>query len=168
MVSPSTSPKTCNTPNCRGLHEPVERMAMAASICESRGAQFTKVRRQILGLLWDSGRPTGAYELIEALKENGTRQVAPTTVYRALEFLISEGLVSKIESRNAYVPCAHPERQRSSMFFICNACGSSAELEYQPLQCSISEVAAQIGFHTSRRVIEVEGVCTRCNEAGEA
>ena len=168
MVSPSTPPKTCNNPNCRGLHEPVERMAMAASICESRGAQFTKVRRQILGLLWDSGRPTGAYELIEALKENETRQVAPTTVYRALEFLISEGLVSKIESRNAYVPCAHPERQRSSMFFICNGCGASAELEDEPLERVISEVAAQIGFHTSRRVIEVEGTCTRCNEAGEA
>lgn len=41
-----------------------------------------------------------------ALAVRNSRPVAPPTVYRALDFLMSQGLVSKIESHNAYVLCA--------------------------------------------------------------
>ena len=69
---------------------------------------MTALRRRILELLWASGRPTGAYELIEAVTRRDSRPVGPPTVYRALEFLMLQGLVSRIESLNAYVPCVHP------------------------------------------------------------
>ena len=141
---------------------------MAISLCAARGAQLTKLRRQILELLWESGRPAGAYELVEALKLRDSRPVGPPTVYRALDFLISQGLVSKIESRNAYVPCVHPERRHDCLFFICSNCGASFELEDQRLECLISEVAALIGFRATRRVIEVEGACASCISAGAA
>ncbi len=161
-------PSPCADPNCRVQHAPAERIALAMSLCSARGAQLTELRRQILELLWTSGRPTGAYELIKTLKLRGSRPVGPPTVYRALEFLMSQGLVSKIESRNAYVPCAHPERQHDCLFFICSNCGASVELEDQRLECLISEDAALIGFRPTRRVIEVEGTCTSCIAAGEA
>ena len=74
-------------------------------------------------------RPTGAYELIAALKLRNSRPVGPPTVYRALEFLMSQRLVLEIENRNAYVPCAHPERRHDCLFFICSNCGVSAESE---------------------------------------
>jgi len=168
MALMSIQPQPCTDPNCRGQHEPAERVALAVSLCDARGAQLTKLRRQILELLWESGRPTGAYELIEALKLRDSRPVGPPTVYRALEFLMSQGLVSKIESRNAYVPCAHPERPHDCLFFICSTCGASVELEDQRLEGLISENAALIGFRTIRRVIEVEGTCARCLAAGAA
>ena len=79
-------------------HAPAERVALAMSLCGARGVQLTTLRRQILELLWESGRPTGAYELIEALEIRDSRPVGPPTVYRALEFLVSQGLVSKIEA----------------------------------------------------------------------
>ena len=161
-------PRPCTDPNCRGQHAPAERVALAVSLCDARGAHLTKARRQILELLWESGRPTGAYELIEALKLRDSRPVGPPTVYRALEFLMSQGLVSKIESRNAYVPCTHPERQHACLFFICSHCGASVELEDQRLECLISENAALIGFRATRRVIEVEGTCAHCIAAGAA
>ena len=118
MTLPSTQPRPCTDSNCRGQHAPAERVALAMSLCSARGVQLTELRRQILELLWESGRPTGAYELIEALKLRGSRPVGPPTVYRALEFLMSQGLVSKIESRNAYVPCAHLERRHDCLFFF--------------------------------------------------
>ena len=168
MALMSIQPRPCTDPDCRGQHAPAERVALAMSLCGARGAQLTTLRRQILELLWESGRPTGAYELIEALKLRDSRPVGPPTVYRALEFLISQRLVSRIESRNAYVPCAHPERRHDCLFFICSNCGASVELEDPRLECLISENAALVGFRATRRVIEVEGTCTNCLAAGAA
>ena len=79
---------------------------------------------------------------------------------------MSQGLVSKIESRSAYVPCTHPERRHNCLFFICGNCGASVELEDQRLERLIAEDAALIGFRATRRVIEVEGTCTTCIAAG--
>ena len=168
MAVMSIQPRPCTDPTCRGQHAPADRVALAASLCDARGAQLTKLRRQILELLWESGRPTGAYELIEALKLRDARPVGPPTVYRALEFLMLQGLVSKIESRNAYVPCAHPERGHDCLFFICSTCGTAVELEDRRLERLIAEHAALIGFRPTRRVIEVEGTCARCIAAGAA
>ena len=168
MALLSIQPRPCTDSNCRGQHTPAERVALAESFCGARGARLTPLRRQILELLWESGRPTGAYELIEALKLRDSRPVGPPTVYRALEFLMSQGLVSKIESRNAYVPCSHPERRHNCLFFICSNCGVSVELEDQRLECLITENAALIGFRATRRVVEVEGTCASCIAAGAA
>ena len=122
MTKPPARPRPGSGPDCRGRHSPPERVALAVSICEGRGVQMTEMRRRVLELLWASGRPTGAYELIEAVKRRDSRPVAPPTVYRALNFLMAQGLVSRIESLNAYVPCAHPERDHDCLFFICSGC----------------------------------------------
>ena len=161
-------PRPRTDSDCRGQHAPAERVALAASLCGTRGARLTPLRRQILELLWESGRPTGAYELIEALKRRDSRPVGPPTVYRALEFLMSQGFASRIESRNAYVPCAHPERRHACLFFICSNCGASVELEDRRLERLLAEDAALIGFRATRRVIEVEGTCMHCIAAGAA
>jgi Fur family zinc uptake transcriptional regulator len=168
MTLESIEPGPCAVPDCRQHHAPGERVALALSLCSARGAHLTDLRRQILELLWQSGRPTGAYDLIEALKRRDSRSVGPPTVYRALEFLMSQGLVAKIESRNAYVPCTHPERQHDCLFFICRKCGASAELEDPQVGRLLSEQAASIGFRPTRRVVEVEGICARCVAAGAA
>ena len=168
MALMSTQPRPCTDANCRGRHAPAERVALAVSLCGARGAQLTKLRRQILELLWESGRPTGAYDLIEALKLKDSRPVGPPTVYRALEFLMAQGLVSKIESRNAYVPCAHPERRHDCLFFICRNCGASAEMEDPRVERLLAEDAAVLGYRVSGRVIEVEGTCESCVAVGAA
>ncbi len=166
MTLAPVEPRPCADPNCRGQHAPAERVALAKSLCSARGAQLTELRRKILELLWESGRPTGAYELIETLKQEQARPIGPPTVYRALEFLMSQGLVSKIESRNAYVACAHPERRRACLFFICTNCGASAELEDARVEELLAEDAAALGYRVARRVVEVEGICATCIAAG--
>jgi len=168
MTLASIEPRPCADPDCRGQHAPAERIALAMSLCTARGARLTELRRLILELLWRSGRPTGAYDLIEALKQRDSRLVGPPTVYRALDFLMSQGLVAKIESRNAYVPRIHPERRHDCLFFVCINCGASAELEDPRVERRISEDAAHIGFRPTRQVVEVEGICARCIAAGAA
>ena len=168
MVEPPARPRPCTDPDCRGRHAPRERVALAVSICEGRGERMTAFRRRILELLWAAGRPTGAYELIEAIERRDSRRVGPPTVYRALEFLMAQGLVSRIESLNAYVPCAHPERDHDCLFFICSGCRTSVEIEDPRIGGLLAEDAALLGFVATRRTVEVEGMCARCAESGAA
>ena len=129
---------------------------------------MTALRKRVLELLWASGRPTGAYELIEAVKLRDSRPVGPPTVYRALGFLMAQGLVSRIERLNAYVPCVHPERDHDCLFFICSGCRESVELEDPRIGGLLSEDAAILGFVATRRTVEVEGMCAQCADAGPA
>ena len=81
---------------------------------------------------------------------------------------MAQGLVSRIESLNAYVPCAHPERDHDCLFFICSGCRASVELEDPRIGGLLAEDAAVLGFVATRRTVEVQGMCARCTEAGAA
>ena len=162
MERSGTEPRPCTDPDCRGQHAPAERIALAVSLCSARGNKLTTLRRTVLELLWERGRPTGAYALIEALELRYDRPVGPPTVYRALEFLMAQRLVSKIVSRNAFVPRAHPERPQDCLFFICSICGASTELEDPRVVKVLAEDAATLGYRVDRRVVEVEGACPNC------
>ena len=168
MTDPSAQPTPGTDSSNRGQHAPTEPVALAKSLCGERGVRLTALRREVLELLWEIGRPTGAYALIKALELRNFRSIAPPTVYRALEFLMSQGFVSKIESHNAYVPCAHPERRHDCLFFICRDCGASVELEDPRLEQQLAEDAAGLGFRVTRRVVEVQGTCASCLAADPA
>src|SRR4051812_16288269 len=82
-----------------------EAISHAERVCAGRAQKFTPIRRQVLRALLSSHRPLGAYEVIDELAKSMPRP-APITVYRALDFLMENGLVHRIESRNAYLACA--------------------------------------------------------------
>lgn len=162
MTSPNHL-QSCTDSDQGRQHESAEQVALAIALCNERRVRLTTTRRQLLELLWESDRPTGAYALIEGLKLRNARPVNPPTVYRALDFLMSQGFVSRIESRNAYVPCAHPERHHDGIFFICDNCGASVELEDRRIGQLLAEDASnRLGFRVSQRVVEVEGTCRNC------
>src|SRR5215472_4772220 len=79
-------------------------MAHAEALCTERGERLTPMRRRVLETLAASHRPLGAYEIIDRLADSAPRP-APITVYRALDFLLANGLVHRIESRNAFIAC---------------------------------------------------------------
>ncbi len=148
--------------NNRGDYSAVQQVAYARDICDARGVRLTHIRQQVLALLWENKHPSGAYELIEALELQGARPIAPPTVYRALDFLIEQGFACKIESRNAFVPCASPERFNEHIFLICDDCEAWLELEDPQLEQQLADEATHAGFKPSRRVVEVLGTCAKC------
>ncbi|MBJ3778058.1 Fur family transcriptional regulator [Acuticoccus mangrovi] len=123
---------------------------------------MSEVQRSILEYLWRRGQPVGAYGLMRELKGTLTRQLSPPTVYRALEFLQKEGLVARIETKNAFVACARPHRNRAYVYFICDTCGASVEIESAEIEAQVAHDAAFLGFRIGRRVIELEGTCADC------
>ncbi len=151
---------SCNT-DCRQI------LRVAEQLCEGRGARLTSQRRQVLEILCASNKPLGAYDILELLKD-GVPSAKPPTVYRALEFLLEQGLVHRIESLNAYVGCVHLDHPHSSQFLICRDCGEVRELESRSVERTLGSAVKECGFKADSRVIEVTGRCLRCRQRGHA
>lgn len=140
-----------------------EALAAADRLCAERGVRLTALRRRVLELVWRSHQPRKAYDLLEALRAEHQR-AAPPTVYRALEFLLGEGLIHRIESLNAFVGCGDPARAHSGQFLICRGCGAVAELNDPEVSRVLHDRAAQLGFRMTQQTIELEGDCPACRE----
>ncbi|GAF60953.1 zinc uptake regulation protein ZUR [Psychrobacter sp. JCM 18903] len=95
-------------------------------------------------------------------KKQAPKNVAPPTVYRSLEFLLSEGLIHQLTSINAYVPCCHPRAQHTAAFLICGQCQRVQECSSVPVQEMMSFAEQDVGFIVERSVIELSGRCQAC------
>ena len=138
----------------------------AEELCREHGARLTETRRHVLELIWRSHEPVGAYALLESLRRTKRRAAAPT-VYRALDFLMAQGLIHRIESLNAYVGCDHPGGGAAhGPFLLCTSCGQAFELMDGDLDAAVEEGASRVGFEVSQRMVELSGVCPRCRLAG--
>lgn len=142
-------------------HCVAEALANAERLCRERGLRLTARRRRVLELVWMSHRPVGAYDILEALAEEG-RRPAPPTVYRALDFLMDAGLVHRLDSLNAFVGCADPEHPHAGQFLICRSCRSVAELDDTELQQVVNTKVAEAGFQAETQMLEIQGLCSRC------
>ena len=137
----------------------------AEEVCHARGQRFTPIRRSVLEALLASHRPLGAYDIIETIAKRTTRP-APITIYRALDFLMENGLVHRIESRNAFLACAHNHDDTAMVaFLICDQCGSVGEVPAAPVATSLNDAARGTGFVPKMSVVEITGTCHHCRPA---
>jgi Fur family zinc uptake transcriptional regulator len=137
-------------------------LARAEGLCERRGARLTPLRRQVLELVWAAHKPRGAYAILEDMDRAGGGRTAPLTVYRALDFLVAQGLVHRIESLNAYVGCAEPGVSHAGQFLVCRTCDEVVEMTDPGIAAAIAAAAAARGFTVTTPTVEVRGVCAGC------
>lgn len=144
-------------------------VAAATRVCERHGARLTELRRRVLELVWTSHQPMTAYELLDMLKADH-RSAAPPTVYRALEFLLEQGLIHRIEALNAFIGCPDPERlHRGGCFLVCSQCRLVEEIRDNALlREAMGAAAASRGFEASSSMIEMLGLCRACRGGGPA
>ncbi|MEO6967354.1 MAG: transcriptional repressor [Rhodanobacteraceae bacterium] len=130
--------------------------------CSARGLRLTPLRREVLVLIAKARKPVKAYDLLESLRDNRAA-AAPPTVYRALDFLLENGFIHKLESINAFVSCEHPAHAHQVPFLICNTCDSAIELCDDGAVAGLIEQRAQsVGFRAKAQTLEVHGVCRAC------
>ncbi|WP_455223559.1 Fur family transcriptional regulator [Kaarinaea lacus] len=137
-------------------------LAAAEQACKASGLRLTRIRRQVLELVWGSHTPVKAYDVLEQLQKINPKAVPPT-VYRALEFLQTAGLVHRIESLNAYVGCGKPAEPHVGQFLLCTKCGAVAEINEPKITRLLNEQAAQLGFATEQQLVEIKGLCPQCH-----
>ncbi|GGE36267.1 Fur family transcriptional regulator [Primorskyibacter flagellatus] len=130
-------------------------MAAAESLCAESGARLTPVRRRVLEILLEGHRPMGAYDVLSRLDAEGLGS-KPPVAYRALGFLVDQGLAHRIERLNAFIACPHPSGQdHVAAFLICRDCGTVAEVPSAP-------PPLPAGFQVEQTTIEAVGLCTAC------
>ena len=134
----------------------------AEVLCRERGVRLTEQRKTVLRLLCASDKPISAYELLDQMR-GVLKNPAPPTVYRALDFLLEQGLVHKLESLHAYVGCTHPDHSHASQFLICDGCGEVTEVEDASVTESLRAAGQARGFRAKRPIVEVLGTCAQCN-----
>lgn len=141
-----------------------EALDAAQAMCATRKLQFTPARRRVLEILLQEHRAMGAYEILPQLAEAGLGS-QPPVVYRALDFLVQNGLVHRVERLNAYTACAHPGQDHVPAFLICRACKAVAEAETALDQGRLGHAAQAADFTIERVVVEAEGLCPSCTRA---
>lgn len=133
----------------------------AEAATAASGARFTPVRRRVLEILLESHVALGAYDILKRLAAEGLGD-KPPVAYRALDFLVEQGLAHRIESLNAFVACMHPAESHDPAFMICRDCRAVAET--RGARDPVAADAARIGFRVESTVVEAEGLCPKCQK----
>ncbi|MEK1907176.1 MAG: Fur family transcriptional regulator [Pseudomonas sp.] len=162
-------PLTSNTPLACLPHDHSHcvssALAEAEQLCAKQGTRLTALRKRVLELVWQSHKPLGAYDILGVLSEEDGRRAAPPTVYRALDFLLENGLVHRIASLNSFIGCIHPGELHQGQFLICKSCHAAIELEQAAISDAIVHSAQQVGFVVESQTVEIVGLCAGCRTA---
>src|SRR5689334_17993326 len=137
-----------------------EAMERAQTAFQNKGLKLTPLRQSVFREIAASHKAIGAYEVLDKLAERGER-LAPISVYRAIEALVSAGIVHRFESRNAFFAC-HAGHQMRQLVLACEACGRVAEADADAVFAAIDGCADRAGFMPKGAVIEVRGLCASC------
>jgi Fur family zinc uptake transcriptional regulator len=134
----------------------------AEQLCTHRGVRLTPIRRKVLELVWASHQAVKAYDLLDRIKPFEVA-AKPATVYRALDFLIEQGLIHRVESLNAFIGCNCSEQQQHELLLlICNRCHEIEERPALAVMDAVSQEIAQAGFVVHHKTIEIHGLCQQC------
>ena len=137
----------------------------AEQLCRIRGVRLTALRRRVLELVLSDTKPKGAYAILDILRQQDGRTGAPPTVYRALDFLLAQGLIHRLASCNVFIACRQPTAHHHGQFLICRCCGHVAELHSQAVENLLRECALSAGFQVETQMVEISGYCKQCQSS---
>ncbi len=124
-----------------------------------------KSHHLVFKALQQAGHPVSAYGLLADLRSQGV--TAPPTVYRALNRLIQQGRVHRIESLNAYVACSGGHSYGRAGFAICDGCGEVSEFQCREIRNSVDGRAREMAFEVADLTLEMRGKCASCAVSGK-
>ncbi|GAB2931800.1 zinc uptake transcriptional repressor Zur [Hafnia psychrotolerans] len=144
------------------LTNPDQLLAQAEKLCVQRNVRLTPQRQEVLRLMTQQPGAISAYDLLDLLRVSEP-QAKPPTVYRALDFLLEQGFIHRVESANSYVLCLHfEEPSHTSALFICDRCGLVTEKTTDGIEERLAKLAADSGFELRHSVVEAHGMCGEC------
>ncbi|MCU0861325.1 MAG: transcriptional repressor [Methanomassiliicoccales archaeon] len=117
--------------------------------------RWTKQLKVIVDIVYGSHGPMTADEVYHAARAR-LPNISLGTVYRNLNKLESEGLVSEVTKGNTTAFVKHPF---SNATFECEVCG---RLFCVPYDLRNSEMERKVGMKVNRWSIRMTGVCKEC------
>jgi Fur family zinc uptake transcriptional regulator len=135
----------------------------AEQLCKNRGVQLTPIRHKVLELILNNHKAVKAYDLLDQIRPDND-SAKPATVYRALDFLLEQGLIHRVESLNAFVGCHCSTVQHDQLLLICTVCNNIEERPATAVIQALAEEMSTAGFSPQRKTIEIQGYCQNCQQ----
>ncbi len=136
-------------------------ITLAEQLCQTRGVQLTPIRHKVLELVLNSHKAVKAYDLLDQIRPVNDA-AKPATVYRALDFLLEQGLIHRVESLNAFVGCHLSGSQHDLLLLICSRCHNVEERPATSVIQALGEELQVAGFNPQLKTIEIQGLCKNC------
>lgn len=130
-----------------------------------RGHRITPQREMIIGIIAHGGRHMTVEEIIEAV-EARTSAISAATIYRTLDFLFEQGLISRCtgpESQVIYATHHHGPH----IHLLCRRCGYEIEDDNSSIAQLSDDWLDRHGFALDQQHIALFGVCADCQEERE-
>jgi Fur family ferric uptake transcriptional regulator len=145
-LAPDAPPLECRT------------LADAVAALRERGLRLSAVRRLVLEALFDEDVPMSADEIARR------RNLDPSSVYRNLEALESQGLLRHVHLGHGpglYAPRGRGERE----YLFCESCGAVRALAPSELNEVRDRVRERFGYEARFTHFPIVGLCPACADA---
>lgn len=142
---------------------PLAQAAEAALV--ARGEAWTPLRAAVFDVLATSKAPASAYEITDAVSRAEGRRLTANSIYRILDLFTAANIVTRVESRNAFIVNVHPDQRHDCILLVCDQCGLTGHIDDDPAVARLRVVVAATDFAVSRTVIEMRGRCAACAAA---
>ena len=127
------------------------------------GKKITKVRMQIISIIYASKSPITVPKIIFELSEIGAIP-NKTTVYREIAFLLENKLITEV------ILTPHIIHYESAMLphhhhLVCEKCGNVNEVMCTELGIPLKKLKKRVrasGFKISEHNLEFRGLCSNC------
>ncbi len=133
--------------------------------CEKNGAKLTDLRRQVLDLVLQHDGVVKAYQILSDLQQ-ARGSAAPPTVYRALDFLVEQGILHRVDALNGYVVCQHLQDEhhhtQPNVIVTCRDCGRVDEMVALDELQALRDSCLLRGFELDNQQLLLNGRCTLC------
>jgi Fe2+ or Zn2+ uptake regulation protein len=127
-------------------------------ILKDSDLKSTKNRNLILEFLIKKHKPLTAEEISNELKIN------IVTVYRALEKLVSKGIIYQTDFRQAKAFYEFQEKGHHHHHIVCNKCNYKEAVDYCLNKKDFEMIANKSGFtNLNGHILEFFGTCKKCD-----
>ena len=143
-------------------------LSKAVEQCKHSGGRLTEKRKQILEVLIRSDTPLSAYEVTDRFNKSAEQSIQAMSVYRILDFLVSENLTHKLSSANKYVACSHitcSHEHEVPQFLICRKCHKVKEIGIKKsIVEDLRDSVFSAGYTLMNTQLELDCLCEDCND----
>jgi Fe2+ or Zn2+ uptake regulation protein len=148
--------------------KPTERTDEILSALRSQGFRITNVRRSLIGIFGETQGPLSVLDLLAALAQQKL-VVNKTTVYRELEFLLGNNLITEVDLLDGLKRYELVQHGHHHHHLVCTSCQGIQCIEVKnDLDTLERAISKSHKFTVTSHVLEFFGVCQKCNKGSEA
>jgi Fur family transcriptional regulator, zinc uptake regulator len=146
---------------CEAVY-PEQMLNRPAAQCVAHGGHLTRLRKEVLQQLHQSPEGLKAYAILKRI-QGGFPSVSATTVYRALEFLVEQGLAHRLPGHNLFTACRLVHNPvRPCLFLVCRSCRIVIEMEDDGVARTLEHCLGRTGYRLEDPSVELSALCPTC------